>query len=69
MLLLDITDIFLFEWNALDTTRGTLFILKVNPLGIDCKYNAIHWSTFKFVCVDLFESMDLSFLNQKEPSP
>lgn len=41
MLVIDITDTVLFECNVLDTTRGALFILKVNPLGKDCKYNAI----------------------------
>jgi hypothetical protein len=41
MLVIDITDTVLFECNVLDTTRGALFILKVNPRGKDCKYNAI----------------------------
>jgi hypothetical protein len=55
MLVIDITDTVLFECNVLDTTRGALFILKVNPRGKDCKYNAIpshkERSTFKlFVC-------------------
>ena len=61
MLVIDITDTVLFECNVLDTTRGALFILKVNPRGKDCKYNAIPWSTFKLLYVDLFGSMDLSF--------
>ena len=69
MLVIDITDTVLFECNVLDTTRGALFILKVNPRGKDCKYNAIPWSTFKLFVGWHIWKYGLKFLNPKLPSP